>query len=1769
MALKYWDGAKNFLSNALGSIINTPSALANNLTNAAIQTGFQKTNPQINTSDLAANMNEATAAKNAATLNKSLQLARASVDKIAKPAETIGIATAADSILGMVDSVYQTVRPVVTEPLSAYYLGMADFYSGKDVNWQKSWNQAQEVSPGQSIANYYSSALDEFGVTDYAQKQKLNLPTFLDPNFNIADPIARKKAFEDEVFGKFTSGLLDGTVAWFTDPLVLGGKAIAAGQRLTLTRPINSYDDVIKMRSDLDIHGMWVKSGGTMGRETPIGIAAGRLVDKTPTEALVDPLIKNSTNPRLLARLTGNAKTYDDVADIIAASAGDTTSMNKLRVNQASVAEEITRNQNILTDLQKELSTVDWGAGSIPERIFAKEADKVKMQQVLDDLMKRDENLSVALTERVGDYRLIQNFTAGIDATVLGKNIGVQLERFRGLKGQAEHNLTFFPRSFQDNPLGVKVSSLTMAWNKLPSGTVRVDGGGLADSATEVKAIINSIPDFKLASSPEEALINLETKTKLLDDYISATSATGRRNALKAIEAQAIDVTASRYGFNADEAKVMYQNWEQVRSEILRDFESTGSYVDDNMDIVTSPFWKSEMPNVVPMLDFAEFDKFLKANTGRLAGFRSSAMKTAAEFEGWTDTLNSFFKVSVLTRLGYPIRNTIEGQVRIMTVLDSMVKADNVINNFAKNLKTRAKIASLYATRTISITNPRQLNTGINKLIHQRNGMVESRASILDQITERQYYAGASGVFGMKVPKSDIDLAIASPSKSILKEKDRKAYSDLQKKMEDQDGLLYGDDNKEYLRILNKAYREYTQKEIVPNLPKGTTLVYADAFGGGVYYKVSGKRLPKAAVGEFQTRKAIPNQLLQEMEGPAKGINIRGKEPIPDIRVFTTYEDSRNINYDNISELLGDEYKVAIQTFTENINKIDEQVLDLMEKSMKLNAIRSELKIVRSGEEPVILDLPSGRRVQFSGAFEGPNADLVRGEASGAKTLNWMSDQNAYTSFNGLKGSNIPGFGKGSFTGKPKAVAPTDPQYWLEMSRISNQILRNDQLATRLLLNQSDEEIATWLLSPKGKFYLREIDADVKKPEVLLHIQEARTRVQKMIPDPLVRQLVAREELTPQQFEILFRGHPQLDVLAGQEFVENGLRAGRGSTRRKLEGMASKIINTIGTYPEDRLVSWPFYNRLYKNSLRQEAILAERAGKNVNDPDWILQAQRTAHDTARTTLNKTLYRVFNNTGASSFMRFVVPFFNAQYNALWFYGKTFVKDPSKLARASMLWNTPNRIATVVDEEGNEVPTGAGPSTPQYLLFTLSPEQRKTFGVPGGYNLYIPKNSLNIFLQGENPLLPAFGLPVMIPTTVVANSKPELIGNLESFITEIAGKNAADLTLRSILPFGRSVKEPLTQAFPAWLQKSIQRIEGDDNKVYASIVGTAMKINDNEWRKNGMTGKRPTYDDAIKVANQLYKIRIAANLTLPVAITFKPEWQFITNEYVRALKDPAIGPSKVFDYLYDKWGLEALYVTAPSTRTETGVVKTIGAVKNARKYGDLIASFDKSYQRLPLLAGFIANYGTVDSGGEDYAANYFSDRKLRAGGKTVWSESRAADDVVEDREIQIGWTFYQKARENLNNRLQQEGISGLNTKAAEDSGIKEEWESYLDQMRTYFPTWGKAFDNPEKSIGKSEAYVKGIQSIVSNKKWMTENGNTAGAKALVSFIENRQLLVDTLQQRKADGGSANIENENNIDLYTNWQKYIRDLSIYSTEFANLYTRVLENDKLGVIE
>ena len=287
-----------------------------------------------------------------------------------------------------------------------------------------------------------------------------------------------------------------------------------------------------------------------------------------------------------------------------------------------------------------------------------------------------------------------------------------------------------------------------------------------------------------------------------------------------------------------------------------------------------------------------------------------------------------------------------------------------------------------------------------------------------------------------------------------------------------------------------------------------------------------------------------------------------------------------------------------------------------------------------------------------------PSGILVRREASSDQTLNWLTENQTYLSFDAAKGSTSPLF-EGRLGTKPAAVAPTDPQYFNELAQFVNTRLRNDQLAMRILQGEPDYNISLWLRSKEGSFYLREIDADIKPDEILPHIQEARSRIYKLLPDTQMRSLVAKEELSPEQFDILMRGNPYLISVPGREMMENTLGYGGGSTKRIINNSLSNLFKVIGTTPENNLVAWPFYEKLYKQNLQREINLAEGLGKNLQDEDLILQLQRSAHSRTRKVVNETLYRVSNNSGIASLMRFLIPFFNAQYNAIKVYGHPIV------------------------------------------------------------------------------------------------------------------------------------------------------------------------------------------------------------------------------------------------------------------------------------------------------------------------------------------------------------------------------------------------------------------------------------------------------------------------------------------------------------------------------
>ena len=286
----YWDSIKQAISNAVGSALGITPQTSLSLGAGLAQGSVGRSGYNVDLSTIADKPKTEIA-------DLSSKIGSTAVGTVTKPAEIIKLDTALNLGLEQVDKFYQWAYPKISQPISTTALVSADVVAGEGLNLVENWKLAKNVSPGQAI------------VAPYVE--------LFNPEFDIASPSDRKKTFTDNVFGKLTSGGLDGLVNWFADPLVIGGKALKAARIAGFIRPIESAEDIVRLRSELDIHGLYVKSNGVVGRETPMGVVAQRLVGKNAAEAADDIFIRKTTNPFLMAGLVGEANTYDDVANFI------------------------------------------------------------------------------------------------------------------------------------------------------------------------------------------------------------------------------------------------------------------------------------------------------------------------------------------------------------------------------------------------------------------------------------------------------------------------------------------------------------------------------------------------------------------------------------------------------------------------------------------------------------------------------------------------------------------------------------------------------------------------------------------------------------------------------------------------------------------------------------------------------------------------------------------------------------------------------------------------------------------------------------------------------------------------------------------------------------------------------------------------------------------------------------------------------------------------------------------------------------------------------------------------------------------------------------------------------------------------------------------------------------------------------------------------------------------------------------------------------------
>jgi hypothetical protein len=161
-----------------------------------------------------------------------------------------------------------------------------------------------------------------------------------------------------------------------------------------------------------------------------------------------------------MTALLGEAKTYEDAANFIAAAAGDSASLSKIALTRASIADEITRSQDLLDPVAKKYASIEWGAGTDIEKLQPTVQEYDRLSKVLDDLKLRDENLARAMDERIGDYRVINEYTSAADVNLFNKNIGVAIEKARAFVADAERACDALPTGITSDAMRAATAAL-------------------------------------------------------------------------------------------------------------------------------------------------------------------------------------------------------------------------------------------------------------------------------------------------------------------------------------------------------------------------------------------------------------------------------------------------------------------------------------------------------------------------------------------------------------------------------------------------------------------------------------------------------------------------------------------------------------------------------------------------------------------------------------------------------------------------------------------------------------------------------------------------------------------------------------------------------------------------------------------------------------------------------------------------------------------------------------------------------------------------------------------------------------------------------------------------------------------------------------------------------------------------------------------------------------------------------------------------------------
>ena len=574
---------------------------------------------------------------------------------------------------GVLGAVEATNRNLIREPLSAVTLfAQRDPNMGISDSWKKAWEARNEISFGQALSTQLGGSLS-FLPDDLT-------PKFMDSDFDIYDDKQREEAFSNSLMGRVASGSID-TIAQFAgDVSIVGGKLIAA------KRAADSAKDAIlalrEVRSGIPTTNKLVDKYSRLAED---------FANNDIAWAQNHPWIKGSNNQATVSYLLGTTATKDEAINTMLAVMGDKSGIDILKeLNRPDIVAplRIANGEISMSDykvlLNEESKLINATTDDMlqfalrsPEEI---QADRdfisawAKHDRYVDTLLGVSE--TPALTEGAGGlFQGTGRFIATANSLPYHSN------------AVADAKLTMY----QPTPFHKLYYKVTWGQKERPSGVINLNEG---DSIREVTAVTDRLITLSKPVPTKGAafITRLQTGTFTTQDALSyverysrATTPEARARVINDLEQTGYRIIAAKHGISEERAQQLFDYHTQLRSGKLRESKEEGFLYDHELNqMIKVPLFESQTANFLPIADFDSIDAVIKRNDNLLRAVGGSLHDTIA-------VTSDLWKAAVLLRLGYPIRNAADSQLRIWATVGAMASlrhAGEGMRNLVDNTRT-------------------------------------------------------------------------------------------------------------------------------------------------------------------------------------------------------------------------------------------------------------------------------------------------------------------------------------------------------------------------------------------------------------------------------------------------------------------------------------------------------------------------------------------------------------------------------------------------------------------------------------------------------------------------------------------------------------------------------------------------------------------------------------------------------------------------------------------------------------------------------------------------------------------------------------------------------------------------------------------------------------------------------------------------------------------------------------------------------------------------